>query len=72
MVITIKIKLHTVPHLKTLNISKTIGAIQKPRGQQRVGRWSKICHFCPRLVHKKCPRGWVGGQKRAKLCPRGF
>ena len=33
------------------------GAIQKPRGQQRVGRWFKICHFCPRLVHKKCPRG---------------
>ena len=45
------------------------GVIQKPRGQQR---WSTICHFCPRSVHKKCPQGQVGGQKGEKLCPRGF
>ena len=41
---------------KTSKVGTTIkirGAIQKPRGQQRVGRWSKICHFCPRLVHKE-------------------
>ena len=30
--------------------------IQKLCGQQGVGKWSKICHFCPRLVHKKCTR----------------
>ena len=29
-------------------------------------------HFCPRLVHKKCPRRQMGGQKRAKICQRGY
>ena len=39
---------------------KQLGAIQKPRGQQGVGRWSKICHFCPRLLHKNVHEGrWV-------------
>ena len=37
----------------------TFGAIQKLREQQRVGRWSEICHFCPCLLQKKCPRRWV-------------
>ena len=44
-----------------------LGAIQKPRRQQRVGRWSKICHFCPRLLHKKCPRGVGGWFKKTKI-----
>ena len=46
-----------------------LGAIQKPRGQLRVSRWSKICHFCPHLVHKNVVDGL---SKRAKLCPCGF
>ena len=37
-----------------------LGAIQKPRGQERVGRWSKLGHFCLRLLHKKMSRE-IGG-----------
>ena len=34
-----------------------LGSIQKPRGQQRVGRWSRICHFCPRLLLENVHEG---------------
>ena len=49
-----------------------LGVIQKPRGQLQLCRLSKICYFCPRLVQIKIVYRRVGGQKRAKLCPRGY
>ena len=44
-----------------------LGGIQQPRWYEGVGRWSKSCHFCPLLVHKKCPLGVYGWSKKGKI-----
>ena len=52
-------------NLLTAFVCLIFGAIQKVRRQQRVGRWSEICHFCPRLVHKNVLKGrWVVQKER--------
>ena len=54
-----KSHLHIYIFCSLEELAEILGVIQKPRGQEEVDRWSKICHFCPCLLHKKSRRRQV-------------
>ena len=50
----------------------SLGAVNKLRLQEEVGRWSKNVHFCQQLEGRTCQRRVVGGQKKPKSCQRSL